>query len=132
MPALPKRRTVGALTRAEIEAKGVKPDDIDSRWMDDMVKRLFKQLHTQLARIEATKPEDGDTRKASVRAANIRALDTLERTLERLARMERERTAGRTARETESREQIRARIQHRINLVLAYRGEEQIPAEPRP
>lgn len=132
MPVVPTRRTGSALTRAQIEAKGVKPDDIDPGWMDEMVKRLFKQLQTQLARIEATKPEDGDTRKASVRAANIRALGQLERTLERLARMEQERTARRTARASESSEDVRARLQHRINLVLAYCGQEQIPEEPQP
>jgi uncharacterized Zn finger protein (UPF0148 family) len=97
-----------------------------------MVKRLFREPQKQLSRIESTKPEDSDTKKASVRATNIRALDSLERTLERLARMEQERTAKRHTRATASKEEMRARLQHRINLVLAYRGEETIPEENQP
>ncbi|MEI9932892.1 MAG: hypothetical protein WDM89_20730, partial [Rhizomicrobium sp.] len=95
MPTTPARKGDGALTRAEIEAAGVKPDDIDPEWLDKMVKRLFKELQRQLACIESTKPDDGDTKKASVRAANIRSLGALERTLERLNHMAQERIAKR-------------------------------------
>ena len=122
----------GEVSCAEIRKQGVTPKDINPEWMDKMVKRLFMELQKQLARVEATKPDDNDTKCASVRAANVRTLETIERTLERLARMEQERVAKRHVRATASKEEMRARLQHRINLLLEYRGEEKIPEGSQP
>lgn len=107
MPTTPDRKVTGALTRADIEAAGVKPDDIEPEWIDQMVKRLFRELNRQLACIESTKPDDGDAKKASVRASNIRSLGAIERTLERLAKMEQERIAKRQTKTAGKNEHLR-------------------------
>ncbi|HVU22365.1 MAG TPA: hypothetical protein VHE09_16665 [Rhizomicrobium sp.] len=105
----------------------MKPDDIDSEWLDDMVKRLFKELQKQLARVEATKPDDNDTKCAAVRTANVRTLDAIERTLERLVRMESERIASRQTKTAGKNEHLRVQLEYRINTLLAARG---LPALP--
>jgi hypothetical protein len=127
MTLTPDRKVAGALTRADIEAAGVKPDDIDSDWLDKMVKRLFRELNRQLACIESTKPDEGDTKKASVRAANIRSLGAIERTLERLARMEQERIAKRQTKTAGKNEHLRVQLEYRINSILAAKGLPRLP-----
>lgn len=129
MARTPDRKVGGALTRADIEAAGVKPDDIEPEWLDQMVKRLFKELNRQLACIESTKPDDGDTRKASVRSANIRSLGAIERTLERLAQMEQERIARRQTKTAGKHEHLRVQLEYRINTLLAARGLPRLPQE---
>jgi hypothetical protein len=109
--------------------KDVRPGDVDSEWMDEMVKRLFTELQRQLACVEATRPEDNDVKKAQTRAANLRTLSTIERTLERLARLEQQRIARRQTKAVASNDDMRARLQHRINLLLEHRGEETIPGQ---
>jgi hypothetical protein len=107
--------------------KDVRPNDIDPKWMDEMVKRLFNELRKQLSRIEATKPEDNDTKNASVRVANVRALDTIERTLERLARMEKQRVESRESKQAQRNDAIRAELHRRINNLLTFEGKDAIP-----
>jgi hypothetical protein len=111
--------------------KDVRPEDIDSEWLDKMVKRLFRELNKQLARVEATRPEDNDTKKAAVRATNVRTLSTIERTLERLARMEQERIAHRQTKTVVRNDELRAQLQHKIDLLLTYRGTDEISQEPQ-
>jgi hypothetical protein len=132
MPRTPDRKVAGALTRTDFERAGVKPDDIDSEWMDQMVKRLFMELQKQLARIEATKPDEADTKKASVRAANIRALGAIEVTLERLSRMEQERIARRQTKTARNDEQLHVQLEYRINSVLTARGLPALPGRTEP
>ena len=120
MSKTPDREVAGALTRADIEAAGVKPDDIDPEWIDKMVKRLFRELQKQLARVEATKPDDNDTKCASVRSANVRTLSSIEQTLERLARMEQERIAKRQTKRVVRNDELRASIQHKIDILLKH------------
>ena len=129
MSATPARKGDGALTRADIEAAGVKPDDIDPEWLDQMVKRLFKELQRQLACIESTKPDDGDTKKASVRAANIRSLGALERTLERLNSMQQQRIVKQQTNTAGRNEQLRIELECRINRILTSRGLPQLPRQ---
>jgi len=120
MPVTPKR---SADERDSFdETRKVCPGDIDSEWMDQMVNRLFKELQKQLARVEATKPEDNDTKTAAVRTANVRTLSAIERTLERLARMEQQRVASRKVRTTARNDELRAQLQHKIDLLLTYSG----------
>jgi phage terminase small subunit len=129
MALTPDRKVAGALTCADIEKAGVKPNDIDPEWLDQMVKRLFKELNRQLACIEATKPEDSDTKKATVRAAHVRTLGAIERTLERLARMEQGRVAKRQTRTVGNNDELRASIQHKIDMLLTVQGAGSAPAE---
>jgi hypothetical protein len=89
----------GALSLVDLRSRGVTPTDIDPIWMDDMTNRLFTELKRELSQLENSKPRiEHDKRDASVRALNARTLDSLQRTLERLTKMEAQR-ADRRARE---------------------------------
>ena len=121
----------GALTFAQIRKHGVEPDDIDEDWMDDMVKRLFTELRRQLSMIESTKPSNDETKVASVRAANVRALDSLERTLERLARLEQQRVASHKVRTATQDEEIRITLERRINRFIAHAASQGVSKKPK-
>ena len=114
----------------EIRARGVTPEDIDSDWLDRMVQRLFKALEVQLARIEATKAHDDEVKQAQVRAANVRALSAIERTLERLARLEQQRAAYRKTRASAGYEEMRAEIERRIDRLSLTYGPQGTAREP--
>lgn len=106
----------------QIRAHGVTPEDIDPEWIDALVRRIFRALEVQLARIESTTPHDNDLKKAQVRAANMRTLSAIERTLERLSRLEQQRAASRKVRASEGYEEIRAEIERRIDrIALTYK-----------
>ena len=102
----------GALSLGELRALGVKPRNIDTAWMDDMVDRLFVELKRELAQLENDKSSD-----AKERAQNSRTLDSLQRTLERLNRMKVQRAAHSDTSEKPA--EVRARLKPRILGVVA-------------
>ena len=114
----------------EIRARGVTPEDIDSDWLDKILQRLFRALEVQLARIEATTAYDDDVKRAQVRAANVRALSAIERTLERLARLEQQRVASRKTKASAGYEEIRAEIERRIDRLALTYGPQATAREP--
>jgi len=65
--------------------------ELNPEWLDMMVKKLITVLEAQLVAVAKADP-DGD---AKSRAADARTLSALERTLDRLSRLERERAAVR-------------------------------------
>ena len=67
------------------------PEEFESDWLDEMMTKLQRELERQLDRVSTAKAEGGDHRE---RAADARILMALERTLERLAKLERERAAA--------------------------------------
>lgn len=105
-------------------AAGVTPDDVDTKWMDDMVKRLFKELNRQMCQLENLKE---GTSTGPDRAANARTLGSLERTLERLARMEREREALREKKVAKKNDEARAALIRRLDQLLAAGSAPEIP-----
>ena len=96
----------------------IKPEDIDSEWLDDMVHRLFRELKRQLEAVEESAVSKL-MNEAPSRHANARTLDTLQRTLERISRMEAERTAKRVARSVKDAEEARASLQRKLDQFLA-------------
>jgi hypothetical protein len=62
----------------------------ESEWLDEMMTKLQRELARQLERVSKAEPENDNPRD---RAADARTLNALERTLERLAKLERERAA---------------------------------------
>lgn len=108
-PARVKRGPISPL------AAGVTPDDIDTDWLDDMVKRLFKELNRQMCQLENLK-EGSST--GPDRAANARTLGSLERTLERLSRMEREREALREKKVAKKNDEARDALIRRLDQLL--------------
>ena len=89
-------------------------DDIKSEWMDIMVKRLFRELNRQLAQVESLKPEQAS---AGDRVQNARVLSSLERTLERLSRLEKERVARRE-RKGLNHDDARAALERRLDKLV--------------
>lgn len=112
MTNLPVRHTSAPISPA---AAGVTPEDIDSEWMNDMVKRLFKELNRQMCQLEGLK-EGSST--GPDRAANARTLSSLERTLERLARMERERELLREKKVAVKNDEVRDALIRRLDQLL--------------
>jgi hypothetical protein len=102
----------GALSLAELRARGVTPHDIDTAWMDDMINRLFVELKRELAQLENAKPGN-----ATERAQQSRTLDSLQRTLERLNRMKVQRAAHSDASGKPA--EARAKLEPRILKIVA-------------
>ncbi len=96
------------------QAPGIGAEDIDSDWLDEMVKKLKAELEAQLARVTSGTRMKSD---AAALAADARTLATLERTLERLAKMEQARAL---VRETKIRKQgDRDALERRLDKLAA-------------
>jgi hypothetical protein len=115
------------MTRRRAAASVVAPGDIDEEWLDEMVKKLFRELEKQLAAVSRSKPATGD---ASARAANARTLSSLERTLERLSRLERERASVRERKVVRHDDDARAALERRLDKLLAAGKPDKLPAKP--
>jgi hypothetical protein len=91
----------------------------DSDWLDTMVKKLITVLEAQLNAVAGAEL-GGD---AASRAADARTLSALERTLERLSRLEQARAAVREKKVTESGTShgtgARAALERRLDKRLA-------------
>ncbi|MDE2182879.1 MAG: hypothetical protein KGJ78_07650 [Alphaproteobacteria bacterium] len=112
-----------------LAAKGVTPEDIDEKWLDDMVKRLFRELKRELSQMESSRPATGID-QAHLRAANARALASLERTLERLACLERQRVLIRETKvmlnHVNARQALECRLDQRLAAIRALPAPERI------
>ena len=113
------------MTRRRVAASAPTPGDIDEEWLDQMVKKLFRELEKQLAAVAGSKPSD-----ASSRAADARTLSSLERTLERLSRLERERAAVRERKVVRHDDDARAALERRLDKLLAAGSAAKLPAKP--
>jgi len=96
----------------------MRDDAPDPQWLDEMVKKLITVLKAQLDEVAKA----GGGRDARSRAADARTLASLERTLERLSNLERERAAVREkkiAANGKDRESARAALERRLDKRLA-------------
>jgi hypothetical protein len=112
---------VAAENAARRTQEKLKPEDVDSDWLDDMVKRLFNELDRQMKQVEDSRTGQAD---AQGRAANARTLASLERTLERLSRTERERAAQRTSKALTKDGNRRAEIERKIARIIGIEFED--------
>jgi hypothetical protein len=127
-------RTPEPLELSEAEAidvaytlRDLKPEDIDSDWIDDMVHRLFRQLERQLEHIEKFSNDD----KASARSTkNARTLETLQRTMSQLTRMEAERVKYRKNNPKMTKEEALASMQRKLDLLIERQGAIAVLAKP--
>ena len=110
-----------ALTLAQLKAIGISPEDVDEKWMDEMVKRLFHEIRKQLSQLEAAKAESDTSADAARRAANARALAGLEKTMERLVRLEQQRAATLEMKVIGSNDEARLELERRLDQCLAAR-----------
>jgi hypothetical protein len=91
--------------------------DFDSEWLDTMVKKLITVLQDQL---EGVAQAQADAKDAQARAAaDARTLSSLERTLERLSRLERERAAVKEKKIAKHDTDARAALERRLDKRLA-------------
>ncbi|HEY4115400.1 MAG TPA: hypothetical protein VGM17_15195 [Rhizomicrobium sp.] len=88
MPHVPEEFGPRAIARA---LKGLNPNDIDQEELDNVIMRIFVELRRQLSQMEAIK----ENIEAVERERNARILGHLERTMERLVKLEAERSAAR-------------------------------------
>jgi hypothetical protein len=89
-----------------------------------MAKRLFRELNRQMCQLEGLK-EGSST--GPDRAANARTLSSLERTLERLARMERERELLREKKVAKKNDEVRDALIRRLDQLITHVAKADIP-----
>ncbi|HEY4124244.1 MAG TPA: hypothetical protein VGM36_06485 [Rhizomicrobium sp.] len=103
------------------------PEDIDEEWMDLMVKRLFRELDRQLNLIE----ENKTPANPAERAQNARTLASMERTIGRLTRIEKERNAMREHKVGEPNDDKRAILERRLDQLAAAERAAGVPDESK-
>ena len=121
-------RAGGALTLAQLAECGICPQDVDEKWMDEMVKRLFHEIRKQLSQLETAKAASDDAGQAGRRSANARTLAALERTLERLETLQQRRVLDRERKVVKADEYARAALERRLDQLLEA-ARAQVPAD---
>jgi hypothetical protein len=94
----------------------LKHDDIDSEWLDAMVKRLFNELDRQMKQVEESRTGQTD---ATGRTANARTLASLQNTMEKLSRMEAERDARRKIKNVTKDADARKELERKLDRIAA-------------
>jgi len=93
MPHVPDTPAADAPARPPLTTSGLKPTDINPDDMDDVTMRIFTELKRQLELLENT--EQRELKDPATREKHARILASLERTMERLAKVEAGRAAAR-------------------------------------
>lgn len=114
---------LAALHGSVLRDSDVKPEDINADWLDDMVKRLFAELSRQLEQVEKSPAPEG-VKGETQRATNARTLASLERTLERLSKLELQRAESREEKKREKKVQkkhggARQKLEQRLDRLVA-------------
>lgn len=97
MPLVPDSPAASADTRPPFSTEGPKTFDLNPDEMDHVTMRIFNELRKQLSMMENKKAEQLD---AQDRERHARILASLERTMERLAKVEAGRAAARKSKVT--------------------------------
>jgi hypothetical protein len=103
-------------------------DDVPFGWMDNMVRRLLKQVNEQLKKFEdGTKKEETNT--ADNRDLNSQTLHRLELTLGRLIRLETERAKTRATKASDTNGSAMEELQRRLDRLAAAQGTDEAAGE---
>jgi len=129
MPHTPTRRDDGELSLACRRAGEVQV--IDENWKDDIVQRLLRELKRQLAQLENTKPTP-EIDQANIRAANVKTLASIERTLDRLLLLEEQRVLNRETKVAAKNDDARMALERRLDQRLAAMRALPAPQKPQP
>ena len=129
MPSTPTVRAWGEPTLADMRAPGVPAEAIDETWKDDIVERLLRELKRQLSQLEDTKPTP-EIDQSKIRAENVRALASIERTLARLLRIQEQRALDREKKVAARNDDARAALERRLDEQLAAMEALEPPAKP--
>lgn len=129
---------LAALHTRVLSANGMaappRPQDITKKWLDEMVKRVFAELNRQLAQIEASAPPEGIKGEVA-RATNARTLASLERTLERLSKLQMQRAEQSHKLATERKVQkkhasAREKLEQRLDRLVAAHSQSAGDCQP--
>ena len=105
------------------------PEVIDEAWKDDIVHRLLRELKRQLCQLENTKPTP-EIDQANIRIVNVRAITAMERTLDRLLRMDEQRELKRETKVAAKNDNAHAELERRIDQLAAAARASGDPEEP--
>ena len=106
------------------------PEVIDEAWKDDLVQRMLRELKRQLCQLENSKPTP-EIDQANIRIVNVRALAAMERTLDRLLRMDEQRKLKCETTMAAKDDDTYAEIERRLDQRLAANGTQPIPKKPQ-
>lgn len=116
MPLTPNLPVGVEPTLDEMRAGAV--EVIDEAWKDDIVNRLLLQLKRQLCQLENTKPTT-EIDQANIRIVNVRALASMERTLNRLIQQDEQRALKRETKVAAKNDNALAELERRIDQLAA-------------
>jgi hypothetical protein len=125
MPATPGNSALRPL--AEMRARP--PETIDETWKDDVVNRLLLELKRQLFQLENAQPAPGAD-EAQTRAVNVRTLANIEHTLDRLLRLEEQRTLKRETKVAKNDDDALAELERRLDQLAAAAAAPRDAAKP--
>ena len=127
-------RIPGPLQMSDAEAdevastlREIKPEDIDSKWIDEMVHKLFRQLKTQLKAVETFA---GTAKPAEIARFNKNAetLQKFQRTLKELIILEMQRDNARATKAARKPKDVREKLAQQLSEVVGPAGPNRLPA----
>ena len=130
-------RTPEPLAQSDAEAEDVaatlhtlKPEDIDSKWIDEMVHKLFRQLKKQLHSLETFA---GNAKPDEIARFNKNAetLQKFQRTLKELIALEMQRDNARATKAARKPKDVREKLAQQLSEVVEQEGPGRIPAPPK-
>jgi hypothetical protein len=127
MPLTPNLPVGVEPTLGEMRAGAV--EVIDEAWKDDIVRRLLLQLKRQLCQLENTKPTT-EIDQANIRIVNVRALASMERTLDRLIRQDEQRALKRETKVAAQDDKAFAELERRIDQLVVAANARNSSAKP--
>ena len=127
MPLTPNLPVGVEPTLDEMRAGAV--EVIDEAWKDDIVNRLLLQLKRQLCQLENTKPTT-EIDQANIRIVNVRAIASMERTLNRLIQQDEQRALKRETKVAARNDDALAALERRIDQLAAAAGAPSDPEKP--
>jgi len=106
---------------------GRQADDIPPGWMDNMIRRLFDEWNREMIKLEDLKNGSNKSADAASRAHDARTLAQLERSLERLIRLETGRATLRSTKVSNNHEGARAALVRDLDKLLGPGNAPQVP-----
>lgn len=113
---MPLTPTNGCEARSREPASA--PAPIDDKWKDEFVDSLLRELRRQLQQLQNSPPAP-HADDAALRAANVQALARIERSLDRLLKMQEFRTLKSDMKGAASDDEVRAALERHIDSIVA-------------
>jgi hypothetical protein len=108
---------------------GRQAEDVPPGWMDHMIRRLFDEWNREMIKLEDLKNGSNNSADAASRAHDARTLVQLERSLERLIKLESGRAAIRSTKVSKNNEGARAALVRDLDKLLGPANAPDVPGE---